>query len=141
MRKVWIALLIAPALISLAGIAAMGKPISASPSLTLDPGSDLTFGGQVTFTVTGLPPRVDAKVDIQCFGSIPGGVDNVGWWDTGDPSKVFVLGSQPTTAPPDMGNIIVLQWDGSIPLECDARLFRYSKKGLTVYDTESFVTQ
>jgi len=106
------------------------KPVPATPDLALGD-SDLVFGGEVTFVVTGLSAKQSGQIDIQCYN------DPYGWWDTKPVGSTFVLGSQPTVAPPDMGSVIYLRWDGA-PMDCTARLFTANKKGVTVLDSLTF---
>lgn len=99
-------------------------------------------GGIVFFYVEGVKPQ-DANrsvfIDVQCYNG------PYGWWDThlaNTPS--FILGSQPTTAPPDLGSVIYVQWPPNAPvqMDCTARLFKVHKqKGVTVLDTYSFTTR
>jgi hypothetical protein len=119
-------LLLAAALILMAP-----KPVPATPDLALGD-SDLVFGGEVTFVVTGLSAKQSALIDIQCYGG------PYGWWDTKPVGSTFVLGSQPKVAPPDMGSVIYLRWEGST-VDCTARLFTSSKKGVEVLDSLTFL--
>jgi hypothetical protein len=113
------------------------KPVQPTASFTLAEGSETTFGGSVWFDVVGATPKM--RIDVQCYGSVPGGTNNVGWWDTGPTDKVFVLGSQPTTAPPDLGSVIYLRWTHPMDMDCTARLFTVSRKDVVnVLDALSF---
>lgn len=122
-------------------IIAAPKPVPASPELEVGT-ADLTFGGTVTFEVTGLSQRQarDAMVDVQCYGSTTGGTDNVGWWDAKPYTEAFVLGSDGGVAPPDLGDAIVLSWAvlPELPMSCEARLWNAGKKGLTILDAVTF---
>lgn len=117
-------------------ILAAPKPVPPG-SLELDPASSLTFMGAVAFDAVA-PAK--AMVDIQCYGSVSGGTDNVGWWDTRPYADAFVLGSPGGVAPPDMPSTIALSWEvfPDLAMDCTARLWTTNKKGLNVLDELTF---
>lgn len=125
-------------------ILAAPKPLPSDPTFEMDAASDPSFGGTVSFDVTGLSNKQadSAMIDVQCYGSVSGGTNNVGWWDTKPYDTTFTMGSSPSVAPPDMGSIIKLAWSvfPGLPMDCTARLWNASKKGLAIHDTLTFTT-
>jgi hypothetical protein len=136
---------IAALLVLVPAATSAAKPVPPDPSLAVAAGSVLDYGGAVSFDVSGLSRKQarTAKIDVQCYGTpldpltgLP--LYTVGWWDTDELDAVFVLGSQPTTAPPDLGSVIYIRWSGE-SVDCTARLWTsHKRRGLDVLDAVSF---